>query len=236
MKSLNVIVPTRGRPENIDRLIWAMEATNDMQLTRLLIVVDRDDPKLGDYERLRESPLWPFWATMVVNYTWQKIGPILNGFALSEAEKCSHVAFMGDDHVPRTFHWDRFLVESLCDRPGVAYGDDQFQHANLPTACVVSSSVIRALGYLCPPGLEHLYLDNFWLELGRKLGNIQYLPEVIIEHVHPLAGKAQMDVGYQFSLNSETLNSDGQRYGEFLQQRWPRDCQQMFLNLRRSAV
>jgi hypothetical protein len=60
----------------------------------------------------------------------------------------------------------------------------------------MSSSIVQALGYFCPPGLIHMYLDNFWAELGRGANCLAYRGDVIIEHMHPLAGKAEVDAGY----------------------------------------
>ena len=50
---------------------------------------------------------------------------------------------------------------------------------------------------MVPPGMIHLYFDNFWLDFGRAMGKITYLPDVIIEHMHPAVGKAVLDAGYQ---------------------------------------
>jgi hypothetical protein len=46
------------------------------------------------------------------------------------------------------------------------------------------------------PGCIHLYFDNFVKQLGIDLSALIYLPDVIIEHLHPVAGKAEMDEGY----------------------------------------
>jgi hypothetical protein len=46
------------------------------------------------------------------------------------------------------------------------------------------------------PGCIHLFFDNFVKQLGIDLGCLKYLPDVIIEHLHPVAGKAEMDEGY----------------------------------------
>jgi hypothetical protein len=46
------------------------------------------------------------------------------------------------------------------------------------------------------PGCIHLFFDNFVKQLGLDLNYLKYLPNVIIEHLHPVAGKAEMDEGY----------------------------------------
>jgi hypothetical protein len=47
------------------------------------------------------------------------------------------------------------------------------------------------------PGCVHLFFDNFVKQLGLDLEYLKYLPDVIIEHMHPVAGKAEMDEGYE---------------------------------------
>ena len=76
------------------------------------------------------------------------------------------------------------------------YGNDLFQRGNLPTQVAMSTAVVRALGHMAPPTLTHLYVDDYWLALGKSAGCITYLPDVIVEHCHPVAGKAEWDAGY----------------------------------------
>jgi hypothetical protein len=124
---------------------------------------------------------------------------------------------MGDDHVPRTAGWDATIVAHLDDpkEPRITYGDDLLQGANLPTAVFLQSKTVRALGYMCPPGMVHLYLDNFWKTLGEHLGTLGYLPEVVIEHLHPAAGKAAMDAGYREANAVNQDHSDRQAWLNF---------------------
>jgi hypothetical protein len=40
-------------------------------------------------------------------------------------------------------------------------------------------------------------VDDALLAIGTMLGRLTYIPEVVIEHVHPGAGKAETDAGYE---------------------------------------
>lgn len=181
-----VIVPSRGRPENIDRLNNAWIDTGaTTNGTQLLIGLDDDDPTVGQY------------------HGWCQVGPrermagTLNTLARQHAPMFDYVGFMGDDHLPRTPDWDRIITRELDTLgTGVVYGNDLIQGAALPTAVFMTSDIIRTLGWMCPPGLIHLFLDNFWKELGERIGRLTYLPEVIIEHLHPIAQKTEWDAGY----------------------------------------
>jgi hypothetical protein len=71
------------------------------------------------------------------------------------------------------------------------------QGANLPTAFAMSRNLVAELQGMTFPGCVHLFFDNFVKQLAIDLDCLKYLPDVIIEHIHPAAGKAEMDAGYQ---------------------------------------
>lgn len=188
-----VIVPTRGRPENVARLEQAIKDTETSRAD-FLYVVDHDDPKAAEYTRLGLSRL-------IVLHDRLRLGGTLNWAARKYADLYDAIGFMGDDHLPRTEAWDLRVLQALDVgtgglTPRVVYGDDLLQGANLPTAVFLHSRIVTALGYMVPPGMIHLYLDNFWKELGQALNGLVYLPEVVIEHMHPVAGKADWDDRY----------------------------------------
>lgn len=180
---LTVIVPSRGRPANAHRLIQAWKDTG-AQAT-LVFGVDDDDPTINQY---------PDGAHIDVRRGM--IGT-LNSLAMIWSERDNIIGFMGDDHQPRTDRWDEKIYEELADLgTGIVYCNDLFQGPNLPTAVFMTSDIIRALGHMAPPCLRHMYADNYWLDLGRAIDSISYLPNVIIEHIHPHAGKGEVDAGY----------------------------------------
>jgi hypothetical protein len=120
------------------------------------------------------------------------------------------VGFMGDDHRPRTLGWDSEYIRALTtlsgrcsnrSKPGVGmvYGNDMLQGEALPTQVAMTTSIPATLGRMVPHELAHLYTDTYWKELGEKLGKITYLSGVVVEHMHPGAGKAVIDEGYEFS-------------------------------------
>lgn len=199
MHDLLTIVPTRGRPGNARELINAFMATAGGASTDLMFVIDSDDPEYLEYHRI-ELP---------VGVSLLTVGPRADGigglpYALNIAAEnywtaYRYLGFMGDDHRPRTPLWDLRYIEALdaLQGVGVVYGDDTIQGAAIPTQCAMSSAIVRALGYFCPPGFRHLYLDNVWKLWGESIGRLKYLPGVTIEHLHPVAGKAEWDQLYR---------------------------------------
>lgn len=227
MTSLAVVVPTKGRPLNAARLIEAVNHTAGGYFQDLVLAVDHDDPQLPVYRQAIPpevaSANWDWVRVAEVKVTPQRMGPVLNHVAVDLARDYSHIAFMGDDHLPRSDGWDEELVDALGGKPGVAYGNDLVQGENLPTAVVISSDIIRALGYFCPPEQMHLYLDDYWKMLGQSVGNLQYREDVVIEHLHPTAGKAAWDEGYASANSADQYNADHTAYTRFMMTRWSAD-------------
>jgi hypothetical protein len=192
---LAVIVPTRGRPQNAVRLQQAFADTESLN-TALIFVVDADDPELPGY--------WEAAGDRRIRHLTVHDGEggtgmvaALNWAAGRLAGEYTALGFMGDDHLPRTPRWDAHVLGALnSSEPRIVYGDDLLQGEALPTAAFMPSRLVRVLGFMAPPTLRHLYADNFWLELGQSLGTLRYLPDVVIEHVHPAAGKTAMDERY----------------------------------------
>lgn len=213
MTDLLMIVPSRGRPQNVAALLdaWAETTVAD---TELWIAVDDDDPTLSEYLTVQPNMEWP--APPVHPPAWfvrprLRLAGTLNTLAIEAAKTGQYkaIGFMGDDHRPRTRGWDERFADALRELgSGVVYGNDLIQGAALPTAVAMTTDIIATLGYMVPPGLVHLYADTAWLELGKAIGKVRYLPEVVLEHMHPIAGKAAEDAGYREANAPEQYESD----------------------------
>lgn len=83
----------------------------------------------------------------------------------------------------------------------------------------MDSEIVRRLGYMVPPTIQHLYIDNYFKTLGEWLGTLAYLPNVIIEHMHPHAGKADMDDGYRQVNSREAYRSGRDAYNAYVKRR-----------------
>jgi hypothetical protein len=208
MSDLLVIVPSRGRPGNARRLSKAFAQTCTAG-TRLVFVVDDDDPTAGDYPsdgcEIRSGG------------PWQPMVPKLNAAAVALAGEAFALAFMGDDHLPRTPGWDALMLDALHELgTGVVYGDDLLQRERLCTAWAMTSDIVRALGAMVPAPVGHMYCDNAVMALARSAECLRYLPDVVIEHMHPIAGKAAPDEGYVRVNRPEQYRRDEAIFGGWL--------------------
>ena len=203
MSLLLLIVPSRKRPQSCDELLTAFEETAED--ADILFGIDDDDKSEYSSRVLEKASINPRL----------RMGGTLNLLATQNADKYEFLSFMGDDHRPRTQGWDKILSDAIGERPGVAYGDDLLQGANLPTAVTMSAEIVRRIGYMVPPVLVHMYMDNFWRDFGVKIGNLQYRADVVIEHMHYLAGKAINDLQYQEVNASHVYEKDRIAYEDY---------------------
>lgn len=214
-----VIVPTRGRPHAIKPMIDAWLDTD--ATAALVFVLDEDDPTLRSYWRAVDA-LGSTRAFFQVAPRRRLVGS-LNATATAFCDQYRALGFMGDDHRPRTEGWDRRFAEVLSEGSGVVYGNDLLRRQDTPTAAVMTSDIIKALGYMGPPTLVHLYVDVVWADWGRGMGALTYLDDVIIEHMHPAAGKAPEDAGYAEANSPERYHSDRVAYEEYCRTQLPHD-------------
>lgn len=215
------IVPSRSRPSNIAELISAMH--NTRCYADLLVVVDDDDPQLEEYGKVQLNFQGFDWVRFKSGPRLRLAGS-LNFWATREAMNYDFIGFMGDDHRPRSPIWDGLMGAQLrMLGTGMVYGNDLFQRGNLPTEVCMTTDIISALGYMVPPTMTHLYLDNFWLDLGRELGRIEYMEHVIIEHMHPHAGKAANDAQYDELNSTKQHDRDKHAYDTYRRKQFAAD-------------
>jgi hypothetical protein len=193
---VTVLCPTRGNPGALLEAYMSFRHSVVSPRSRFIGVVDHDDPSMDTYVSICEDT--SLRIMVVPKASSGNMNLALNyGAAAVVAAGCEDdelIGFIGDDHRFRTKDWD-VMLQSAAQQTGggLYYGDDLFQGENLPTAVFISAKIVRALGWFGLPGARHLYLDNTWKLLGDSADCLYYLPDIVVEHVHPAAGKAAWD-------------------------------------------
>lgn len=164
-----------------------------------------------------------------------KIGPRVNlcsgtNLGVKLYPNYKYYASVGDDHRFLTKGWDKIMIDKIEANGGwgIVYGDDLLQSERLPTAVVISANIIKAMGYMMPPGLIHLRIDVAWKKLGDSIDKLFYIPEVIIEHLHPAAGKAEWDDGYSTSNSGEIKTRDSRNYDIWVEKELPKIVRKIY--------
>lgn len=221
MSDLTVVTPSRGRPQNVQRLVDAMAKTCRAD-TKLIIGLDRDDPTRKDYPALgvkyvtKEAADYGRHVVKWINY--------LADFAASKGTKA--VGHFGDDCLPQTVGWDEKILAALEKTP-FAFGNDlsiERPAGALCTHLFMRSSTLNKIGYFGPDSIQHMWIDLVWHQWGETAG-ITYLHEVVIEHLHFLEGKAPYDPSYH--LSRQLVEKDLQSLWEYVRDSLNADLQKL---------
>jgi hypothetical protein len=215
---LALLVPSRGRPHNIERLVEAMDQTCRGDTT-LVLGLDFDDPTLDEYAQFGQD-------AQIETRDRRKLVPWLNVLALRRAGRYRCLGHIGDDNVPRTVGWDVRVMESL-ERNLFCFGDDLDPGrapGSLSLTIFMRSTVVRTLGYMGPPEIQHMYVDPVWFAWGTQT-SIEFLPDVVLEHMHYKVGKAGTDQSYLDSTG--LIPSDCANYNAYCDDGLNRDISKL---------
>lgn len=226
MIELAIVVPTRGRPSNITKVIGAWDSTNAWDHADLILVADADDPEIDGYRALIDPETCP--VQLMVIPDWIPMVHKLNEAAYILTDQYWAIGFAGDDHLPRTKGWAGTYLEALREMgTGIVYGDDLHHGRNLPTEWAMTSDIIRTLGRMVPAPVEHMYCDNSVLDLGTEANCIRYLDSVHIEHMHPVWQKGEWDPQYRRVNSRQQYQKDGRAYRQWKQQGLAQDAEKI---------
>jgi hypothetical protein len=205
---LLVIVPSRGRPQGVARLLDSVHETSRLA-THVHVAVDSDDGKLPQYEAVM--------AKAGGEHDVLETGPRkglcawTNEVAVRRAGEYPFLASLGDDMVPRTPGWDAALVRAITDMGGTGFSHPWTgTREDIPEAVVMSGGIVAALGWMCLPGVAHWYLDDAWRDLGRGAGCIRHCRAVAVGHLRAEMGLAPKDA--TTAESAERLSGDRDAY------------------------
>lgn len=157
--------------------------------SRIVFLVDRDDPTHDQYP-----------GDVHVLEPTGCMGGAVRAAAKDRTllGDATSVGVIGDDCRLRTPGWDVTLDGWLTEHVGVAWPDDGWAHQwsseEKAAHWWLSRPVVDGMG-VAPPS-QHLFMDDYWAQLGKAVGCARYFPDILVEHLHPLAGKAEMDDTY----------------------------------------
>lgn len=210
-----ILVPTRGRPDNCERLFEAFVATRTQ--ATIIFCVDDDDPKLEEYKEL-DLPI-------LIGPRKRLVGT-LNDVSASLVDRFDIIGFLGDDTLPKEDCWEDKIHQNF-KRNMIAYGNDGHQGEGLPTGVFLDSRIVKILGYMVPPTFIHLFADNYWKTLGEALGTLTYIPDLDIEHLHPYAGKAEHDQTYAEANSGRVWENDEAAYFNYVKNNLASDVEKL---------
>lgn len=216
-KDITLVIPTRGRPKNINRLVESLNHTTKTpsKLEVVFRVDDDDDKGLKTVINTRKE----FSCIIIVD----KRNPMMSNlwddsFPYTTAARTMMCA---DDVVFRSQGWDQAVQDAMPDpmrQLHFCYGNDLNQRRNLATLPIMSRAWIRQVGYFVPRGYSRDWCDTHLHAIAKRLSDlgvncITYLEHVIFEHMHHSIGKAKLDDTYNYRLGL-SCNEFGRRGGD----------------------
>ena len=198
MPGLMVMVPVTGRKAGAERLIRAFEET--LVLADVVFILDPDD--LATYEGVD----WGRARTVVLDPRGM-IGPKRNYAARMFMDSYDALMCAEDDIVPGPKGWDARLMAELnaMGGTGMVYPDDD-RRTDIPENVLISTDIVRALGWFCEPSHRHFWIDNVWADLGKQAGCLRLCKDVLFENFHYTMAKAGAQANDGTYSESERLN------------------------------
>ena len=195
--SISILLPTRGRPEQAERLLQSVVATaSDPSRLEVVLYVDDDDPASHAIQ-CNEIPIT------------QIIGPRLSMGGLNTAcykrSTGDIIVLLNDDMVIRTSGWDQKIVEiqeRFPDQVYLAYPNDLHAGEMLCSTPILSRKTCEVLTHPFPEVYQGGFIDYHLMDIFKQLqvlgeDRIVYLGDVVIEHLHYQYGKSEIDTTYE---------------------------------------
>ena len=200
-----IILPTKGRPKNLQRFI---EAHSKLASAPVYVVFDKEDAT--SYECVK----FPSNFKRVCVPSWMRLGDIFNRLFQTFPNE-EYYGIVADDVVPGKEEYDSLLAEAAIPNR-IAWGFDGGADETLPRHPFIGGELIRWLGYIAPPGMKHWYIDDVWRELGKAFNCAVYLPEIPMLHFHPANGTAPEDRTYLDQPNTTVDRMTFERWKRFI--------------------
>jgi hypothetical protein len=190
--SISILCPTRGRPELFSRMENSA-LDNAEGSVQIFAYVDDDDSKLSAYQSNAVSDI-VVGPSEGVGKAWNMLVKKATGDLL----------MMGnDDLVFHTEGWDKKIIEVIesmgfKDNIFVAWANDGAPNSEVRcTFPIVSKEWVEAVGYFVPECFNFLWHDTWVHAVGKEVGRLIYIPDVLIEHKHFAFKKSAYDDTYK---------------------------------------
>lgn len=211
-------MPTRMRPwAALESVASILRNLSPYTYADLLLAVDHDDPK-------RLELTGPHIRTVIMEKRMPMLH-IVNYVIMPLLDEYEIFGFTGDDVRYLTKGWDTVVWNILKHNIGVVYGDDGIQHEHLPTHPWFSAALVKAVGYVSPPCLQHYFFDNYLRELAKAAGILYYRSDLVTQHLHHSVGGSPNDTTY--SEGESKFIADAAAFAAYLKTNLSADLQKV---------
>ena len=186
---ISLLCPTRNRPANVIRMTdSALSMASSPDDVEFAFYCDDDAPGSVP-EIIADGPGVKVVTgpRIVLSDMWNKCFEACTG---QIAMQCD------DEAVFRSPGWDaqvRDAFDAIPDRIAFVHGSDGHQPPTFGALGFLSREWVQAAGRFTPPYFSCDYGDTWINDVANAIGRRVFVPGLVIEHLHPIAGKAQWD-------------------------------------------
>ena len=182
---ISILVPSRGRPSTLARMI---ESARKMAVGQIEVIVriDEGDPSRDKYVRDDVFGTLLIGERCILSSLWNECSLVATGDIQMLA---------GDDFIFHTPGWDQMVEDAFAqseDKILLVYGDDGIHGESFASHPIIHRKWIEVCGRAYPPYFSSCYADTWLWDVAGKLGRRKYLP-FVNEHMHYSCGKAEKD-------------------------------------------
>lgn len=186
---ISLLLPSRGRPDSLLRMVRSANQTaDDPDDIEFIVILDIDGGAYQTFASITNLKFFSTERTLLSKY-WnmayeQAVGPIY-----------MHCA---DDIVFHTKGWDTKVKDAFRqypDRIVLVYGDDgdPNEEKNFGTHSFLHKNWVDALGYFVPPYFSSDFNDTWLNELADAIGRKVKI-DIFTEHMHFAFRKGELDL------------------------------------------
>jgi len=222
-KRLLVLCPSRGRANKINDMIKSLENTIDINHTDFHLLLDDDDIELDDYKK--NVPSW-IKLEIFKKEELSSFSAVLNK-SLKQNNNYEFYCVTADDIVFLTKGWDKMFCNKgkfttgIDDNISNKYKGKKFSQPNVivkgfPTVCGMDGDIIRALGWIALPTLNHGAIDFVWYWLAKRLNILKVEPSIHWVQYSPFYGNNEEDETFKISNSDSNKIHDGEVFSRWL--------------------
>ena len=187
---ISLLLPTRKRPDNIQRLwLSVLDTADNVSDIEMILAVDDDDDSYDNLELLNNPNIdLQKYPRMVLSEYWNRC------YERSEGDILMHC---GDDIIFRTKGWDTIVknaIDAYEDKIVFVYGNDGsgVHDGRFGTHGFVHRNWAESVGYFEPSYFSSDYNDTWLNDVAKMIGRHQHI-DILTEHMHPDLKKAEYD-------------------------------------------
>lgn len=188
---ISICIPSRGRPKQLKRMIdSALKSAANVNRIEFLVYADNDDESMVNFSHKNTKVFWCEHRTIseMTNY-------------LASKSDGSLIMYCADDVIFRSHAWDDLIEMKYLQskqKTCLIHGDDLGQNSlKIATHGFISRELYELLGYILPELFKSDFCDTWITEICSKSGIRIFTQQLVIEHMHPAWGKADIDSTYR---------------------------------------